>query len=194
MDGKLEHASDIQKSQFQPLSENCLIAPPEPDSWDEAALCQREVAFNERFQPVSLPADGTVYRSPIDERLAVDNNNAYGSPDKGPSDEKISTATHLDGPMTRGKARQQANKSRQLKRTVTSYKTRQDANRYTQREDQLLRSLVKQRLAEREAVRTFQQEFPDKSMSSVKARWRRIQPSSPRVTRSQSCRKYQKTT
>ena len=194
MDGKLEHASDIQKSQFQPLSENCLMAPPEPDSWDETALCQREVAFNERFQPVSLPADGTVYRSPIDERLAVDNNNAYGSPDKGPPDEKISTATHLDGPMTRGKARQQANKSRQPKRTVMSYKTRQDANLYTQREDQLLRSLVKQQLAEREAVRTFQQEFPDKSMSSVKARWRRIQPSSPRVTRSQSCRQYQKTT
>ena len=128
MDGKLEHASDIQKSQFQPLSENCLIAPLEPDSWDEAALCQRGVAFNKHFQPVSLPADGTVYRSLIDERLVVNNNNAYGLLDKGPSDKKISTVTHLDDLITREKARQQANKSCQLKRTVTSYKTHQDTN------------------------------------------------------------------
>ncbi|KAI9045863.1 uncharacterized protein KD926_007166 [Aspergillus affinis] len=95
---------------------------------------------------------------------------------------KMEEAVNPTGPITRARARKQAAKARQ--KSTKSHKSSQKVLPYSEKEDDFLRTLMRE-LATIDAVTlAFQERFPYRSEVSLRKRWSIIRPLSRRSTRS----------
>lgn len=168
-----------------------LSAGPAPDSTNSHGDNVSETG-NALIFPTSSPQNPLI-QEPL-RRLTRDKLSAFAelsattqnSPGVCASGSEIEPGLASARPLTRAKARDHAAKIRQ--HSTSTHISAQKTRTYSQKEDQLLKDLMRNAGRVEGIAHVFQRRFPDRSTASLRKRWLQIQPRVRWSTRSRLLR------
>jgi hypothetical protein len=173
------------------LPSQTLCAGPAPDSTESQGDTVPETGNSPIF-PTSSPQNPLI-QEPVrrlsrDKLSAVAELSATTQNSSGvrTSGSEIEPGLASAGPLTRAKARAHAAKIRQ--QSASTHISARKARPYSQKEDQLLKDLMRNAGRVEGIAHVFQRRFPDRSTTSLRKRWLQIQPRVRRSTRSRPLR------